>query len=1364
MKKIKFLVFLIVIPLSVARGQDWKWSAHLKCNDDVSPLNVITDNSNNVYLAGTYNNATLQIGTDTINNFGEQDGFICKFDQNGTLLWLKRIGGTLQDETVSLVIVGNNLYVAGNFKSPVLYFTPTNTLTNTDNFDSYLAQYDLNGNFIAATSIFYGTSVERVKQMIFDPVQNDLLFLGQFKSQLKYFDGITEVTVPTRSSTNKDLFIAKSNFSGAIQDTAIYTTTVVNSILNDINLSQDNGYYLSGSLYGTIYFDQSDSIKGNSTTNSDALVLKVNTNLDFQWARKGGGIGYDHANSANSDKFGNVYLTGKVESTVTFDSTATLQSHSIASFGAQDLYVAKYNKLGTLQWIKRKGDAGNDDGYGMAQRENLVQFCGNYAGEVVFNTDTLKSSGTSDDNTGFAIFNTKGNEIGAQSIGGTGYDYGEAISFSPNGNTIIAGYSNSPTLTIGDSSFINSSGTYNGFIASYYYTLSATFSSITNISCNGGNDGRLLVTPYFGVEPYNYSWSPNVTTFNDSLATSLTAGNYSVTITDSRDSTATTSIMLTEPSAINVTSTVTNVKCFEENNGKIDITTSGGTVVGNYSYSWQTISGSGVKVTQEDQDSLTAADYYLTVTDDNSCAVYDTFTVDQPTSVFFSGSTVDKIVIPPGSNGAVNLNAHGGTEPYQSYSWTGPASYSSSSDTITGLVYGGIYNITVTDANSCTYDTTFLVDDDTLLIAYISYKKNISCNGGSDGEATVSVENGSGLYDYSWTDGTLPIGGNFNAISNRIEGTYYVTVTDQTTLKTAEAYVILTEPLQPLSSTIIGENLTCNGNNSGIENLNVSGGTLPYKYSWIGTGGFSSNSEDLINLAAGRYYVTVTDKNGCAVTGSDTISEPQPMVITIDTVANILCHGELTAILNASTTGGVGPYSYQWDDPGNQTGLQATGLGAGNYTVFVTDNNDCEANESYQVTEPPELSVSTNKENVSCFGADDGSIFVDVAGGKKPYLSYRWQLDGSNFATIKDISGLSPGHYTFTITDYNGCIAQTEDTITGPPQIAYQSVNLTDASCNGYADGTISVMAGGSTGPYNYSSNGGTTFQSSGNFTGLQANDYTLVIRDANSCLSKDSVVSISEPQAINILSETATNITCPGFGDGSISISAADGAGGLTYSINDGINYFNNNGIFDSLSKGDYQVKVKDADNCEVSGSPLTINEPGTFIVDTFSVTHATADQNGSAVLEATGGTQPFTFIIKPPDADSLTSSNGQFSDLPAGNYQAYAIDNNGCNSSSLALDIISLAPKSVILYNAFSPNGDNINDVWNIGNIQDYPNCTVRVFNAWGNEIFSSHGYTKPWDGKYNGKYLPSGTYYYIIDLGDGSKTMTGPVNIVK
>ncbi len=343
----------------------------------------------------------------------------------------------MEDEAVSLAIQGNNLYVAGNFKSPRLYFSSTDFLVNENNFDSFFATYDLDGNFIGAVKIFSGNNVERIKDMIYTPITNNLIFAAFFKNEIKYTDISGPVTV--NASSSKDLLIVRSDLSGIIQDTARYTTSVQNSVLKDVNLSSDNGYYLSGDLFGTIYFTSNDSIKGNTDYNSDALVIKVDNNLNFLWARKGGGIGYDHANNAISDRFGNVYLTGKVESTVTFDSTAFSQSHLINSFGGPDLFLAKYNKLGTLQWISRKGDAGDDDGSGLIQQENLVQFCGNISGSVIFNTDTLKSTGLTDVNTGFAIYDIKGNEIGAQGIGGTGLDRGSTITFHPNRNTIIAG-------------------------------------------------------------------------------------------------------------------------------------------------------------------------------------------------------------------------------------------------------------------------------------------------------------------------------------------------------------------------------------------------------------------------------------------------------------------------------------------------------------------------------------------------------------------------------------------------------------------------------------------------------------------------------------------------------------------------------------------------------------------------------------------------------------------------------------------------------------------------------------------------------------------------------------------------------------
>ncbi len=1440
MKKLLVLVYILFSSIILIKGQNWNWSNHFKCDGNVVPTCVIPDNSSNIYIAGYYINFPLSVETATIQNLGDWDGFIAKFNMNGALQWITRIGGTERDEIVSLVIVGNNLYVAGNYRNSTVYFTPTDSLINENLWDSFLARYDLNGNYLESTIIFHGNERERIGSMIFDSYENQLIIVAQFRNEIKYNDLSGPVIIPARGS--KDFIIAKSDFSGIIRDTSFFYSSITNSILKNINLSQNEGYFVSGDLFGTIYFNASDSITGNTTYNADALVFKINKNLDFQWARKGGGLGYDHANSGISDKYGNVYIAGKCESTITFDSTAILSSHSISGFGAQDLFLAKYNKLGTLRWIRRKGDAGNDDGFGLAQRENLVQFCGNVSGTVIFNVDTLKTSGTSDVNTGFAIFNTSGNEIGAQGIGGTGLDRGEVITFTPDGNTVIGGYFDSPTINIGDSTFNNSTGTYNGFIGEYHYPLNAVFTTIENITCNGGNDGSLIVTPYFGVGPYNYLWSANVTSYTDSLAFNLSAGNYSVTVTDSRDSTAFTNIILSQPSAITIDSSLTHVTCYNGNNASIDITVSGGTVAGNYQYSWQTDIGSGLNPTAADQTGLTYGNYFLAVMDDNSCEAFDTFTINQPDKINFGQSVVTNVTIPPGGNGAIDLTVSGGTPAY-SYSWTGPGTFSSTDEDISNLD-GGTYIIQVTDFNTCTNDTSFLVNDSTLLIAYISNKTNVDCKGNFTGSATVSVTGGSDDYTYAWRDVlSNPVGGNDPVLSGVPANTYFVLVTDNTDARTAETSVIINEPTLDLTSSISGTDLKCYNDGSGVANLSVSGGTLPYYHNWSN----GATSEDLINLQSGTYSVTITDANGCIDNNSIFIDQPEVMAVDIIIEAEILCNGDLTGRLRADVTGGTGMLSYLWNDPGSQDTKTATDLEGGNYTVTVTDQSKCKVTNSAQLVEPLAITITESIQDPACFGLSDGQIIPTVSGGTAPF-DYVWSTGWTN----RIINNIEAGDYTLTVTDHNNCTKVGDYTLTDPPQITFENISLTDASCFGYDDGSITMTASGGTGTYEYSNNNGATYQTSPDFITLFAGDYTLIAKDENDCESADSLITINQPDGIDIQSEEVQHITCMGDNNGAITIVASGGAGSLLYSINDGADYFDNSGLFTGLIEGEYPVRVIDADNCEVSGSVLTITtpdslvitseevqnitcngyndgtiivvasggtgtllysindgtdysdnggtftglsggnynikvrdasnceatgsvltitEPSTLTIDTTSVIHMSDVENGSIILGFSGGTEPVTYILIPETTDSLTNNTGQFNDLEAGNYIIYALDNNACISNSINVQILQIPepppppPDTVItIYDAFSPNADGKNDVWNIGNIQAYPNCVVKIFNSWGMAVFDSKGYDEPWDGKHNGNELPAGTYYYYIDLGDGNETFTGTVNIVK
>jgi gliding motility-associated-like protein len=272
------------------------------------------------------------------------------------------------------------------------------------------------------------------------------------------------------------------------------------------------------------------------------------------------------------------------------------------------------------------------------------------------------------------------------------------------------------------------------------------------------------------------------------------------------------------------------------------------------------------------------------------------------------------------------------------------------------------------------------------------------------------------------------------------------------------------------------------------------------------------------------------------------------------------------------------------------------------------------------------------------------------------------------------------------------------------------------------------------------------------------------MVKNLNNCELAGSKLIITQPDPITFSSQEVTGAPrCYGMADGSITIVLSDTASGYKYSIDNGLNYFENDGLFTNITAGNYQVRVKNNNNCEQGGNNLIINQPTPVKIDSAALTNANGDKNGSIKLAAEGGISPYTFVVRGAVGDSVKNNSGEFTDIVPGDYSANAIDNNQCYSETLDFKVIQTSVK-IIIYDAFSPNGDGKNDVWNIFNIELYPDCKVTIFNTWGSKVFSSNGYTVPWDGKYKNKYLPAGTYYYIIDLGDGSEVYTGPVSIVR
>ena len=559
-------------------------------------------------------------------------------------------------------------------------------------------------------------------------------------------------------------------------------------------------------------------------------------------------------------------------------------------------------------------------------------------------------------------------------------------------------------------------------------------------------------------------------------------------------------------------------------------------------------------------------------------------------------------------------------------------------------------------------------------------------------------------------------------------------------------------------------------------NLTISGGSGNYIYSWTGPGVFTASTKDITGLKAGVYTCIVQDQNGCLLTPAPfTLNEPSPLVISSSTTSvstdgayNINCNGANTGWINVAVSGGsIGTYKYDWSTA-NGSGINngqkdQTSLTAGLYHLVVTDLNNCVTTKDITLTQPPVFITQLTTTNITCKspGFNNGSIILNVSGGIAPY-SYLW----SNGAIIKDLSGLTPGNYMVTVTDFNGCLKKDSARIDLPPTLNYTK-NLTDyngynISCNGLANGYIHVDPTSGSAPFVYSWSGPSGFTAtSKDISDLIAGSYQLLIVDSNECKASETF-NLTEPgklgMTFSLPSSTAGgfNINCAGDSTGYINIEPVNQVKTVDYLWADGI--FGKTRT--NLPAGNYSVIITDANNCHASATITLIEPDSMMLVFDISPPFCPDKPDGTISTNVTGGVMGADYSYRWSD----NSTNRILSNIPEGFYKVTVTDMNGCTLKD-SVKVESLNESCLIIPNAISPNSDQINDVWNIGLIELYPSMEVKIFNRWGESIWRSEkGYPKPWDGTSNGAVLPIDSYHYIIDLHNGTKPLVGNVTIVR
>lgn len=768
--------------------------------------------------------------------------------------------------------------------------------------------------------------------------------------------------------------------------------------------------------------------------------------------------------------------------------------------------------------------------------------------------------------------------------------------------------------------------------------VTVTIDSITNVLCNGSATGGIYMTPSGGTPGYTFSWSNGANT-EDNL--NVTAGTYNVTVTDSHGCSAAGGATINQPLELFVNVALySDLLCFNDSTGAIDVTANGG--VPPYSYSWSNGSSS------EDLDHLPAGTYTVTVTDANGCQKNLTQQIIAPTAL--TSSIVGTDVSCNGANdGAADLTVNGGTTPYF-YQWS---TFQATED-VTGL-HGGLYYVIITDNNGCSQRDSVLIAEPLPLVLSTGVT-HISCFNAGDGAIDLSVTGGTQPYSYAWSNGASS-----EDLTGLSGGTYVVTVTDAHNC-TSTTSVILVNPTL-ISNNFIVTSPLCFGDNNGVIDLITSGGTPGYTYIWSN----GATSEDLQNIPAGSYWVTVTDAKGCNKTDSTTVTEPAP-IVTSGFIKNVTCNGYSDGMIDITAYGGTLPYSYQWST--GESTEDIIQLPGGNYYVTVTDAHGCIASTLYPVIEPPVLSVNVVGTPVSCFGGENGTVAAIPSGGVTPY-EYLW----NNFETDSSLQGISAGHYVVLLTDSNGCHTFDSMDIIQPTEITIAGV-ITDVACNGASTGAIDITVSGGTPGYTFSwSNTATTED----LTGLPAGVYTVSVTDANGC---EKIASFTVNQAVSLFTNvSSSNPVCYGGSNGFISVDVTGGT--IPYSYTWSTTPPQTGGTATNLEAGTYTLTTTDAGNCSATVTVVLTNPDSINITATGTDAKCYNTATGEVTATVTGGKPPYVYTL-----NGITQQNNTFANLASGTYVIAVRDANGCEGtkvftiaspSQVSVDLT--APQSVIL-----------------------------------------------------------------------------------
>ncbi|MEC7864287.1 MAG: SprB repeat-containing protein, partial [Bacteroidota bacterium] len=778
-------------------------------------------------------------------------------------------------------------------------------------------------------------------------------------------------------------------------------------------------------------------------------------------------------------------------------------------------------------------------------------------------------------------------------------------------------------------------------ITNIYNPFSVDLDTIQQVQCYGECNGEVVLNAAGGVAPYTFNWSTGQNYFGPGPDTllGLCQGGHQVIIADAYGCDTVVSFIISEPSQLYAEAiSIQPVQCFGFDDGQAYVIGTGGTGTGtpdDYTYSWSPIFEINDTII-----SLTPGIHTVTVTDTNGCTASDTVLITEPTQLYVEipdSSAIYSYCLPTYS-GTLVAEAYGGTpfpsgDPY-SYSWDNTVQLT---DSVVNL-HAGIYTVTVFDDRSCTASATFDLDSitNTFIPDSVDFSVTyISCYGLYDGSININSIAGSnyGPYSYNWTGPPPFVSINSNFINGLYEGNYAVTIQDALGC-TMIFDIDIDQPDKLEFGVAYTVNESCVGTTGSSCNgsvvLNIDGGTSPYFYDNSFSGAFPIvpanqvtvvNDTLMSNFCNGVYNIDITDNNGCqgfvAVGASFTAnvgSDVQVVNPGIDPFVTPTTSCFNTADGIAWVYGPNSIFNYTWESSNSgapsgivlDTGVISNNFAPGHYWLvahyadaasFGINYSACDVPYSFTVDPGNMINSGGVVTNTTCYGDTDGAIDL-TPNGDAPLFTILWDtltsIPVANY-TLEDQLQLAAGIYTVSITDADGCVLVESFSVNEPTPIIANFINLDNVSCNGWADGQVTVLVDPNSGHGSFSYSWNTSPPQTGDVAStLSGGIYTVTVTDALGC-SADFNVTIVEPSPILASVEPNSfwgeddfgnpfHIRCNGEASGSIIASSVGGTAPVTFDWQNsmGITVSSSQETGTILPAGSYTLDVVDANGCQ--------------------------------------------------------------------------------------------------------------------------------------------------------------------------------------